>query len=321
MKYALIANPHARNGRGRKGFEQVRAEFARRGLKHDLALCQGMDHARELSREANRAGYDVVVGVGGDGTINRVLNGFFDSDGKRISQARMGVVHIGTSPDFCRSYDVPTQVVAAVAALAKGISRPVSVGRVLYERSDRSKVENFQSSSPEVAYFGCCANIGLGASLARKANGGIRKYAGDFLGTFLSLLQILTTFRPRTFQLDLDGRSQLAHGVYNISIGKTFRIASGIKVRHELSELDRRFYVLTVQNLSWINIAPVLFALYSGRSIKNRRCLSLDHARCVTLASHGAAAEVEFDGDPAGLAPCRIETACDSLDLITESCA
>src|SRR3974377_1580331 len=108
--YLFIANPHARNGRGQKKLAQLRSELERRVVKYDLALCEGLDHARTLSEQANRSGYDVVVSVGGDGTINRVLNGFFDANGRRLSNARMGAIHIGTSPDFCRSYVTSVEV-------------------------------------------------------------------------------------------------------------------------------------------------------------------------------------------------------------------
>ena len=132
--YLLIANPHARNGRGRKKLAQLRAELERRGVNYDLALCQGLDHARMLSAEANRSGYDVVVGVGGDGTINRVLNGFFDASGRRLSSARLGVIHVGTSPDFCRSYGIPVGVPAAVDALLAGLARPIRARRAVRSR-------------------------------------------------------------------------------------------------------------------------------------------------------------------------------------------
>jgi len=318
MKHFLIANPHARNGRGAMAFRQLQARLERHRIRYDWALCEGMDHARVLSEEANRAGYDVIVAVGGDGTINRVLNGFFDANGRRISSARMGVVHIGTSPDFCRSRGIPTALEPAVATLAEGASHAVSVGRILYEGAPGPA----PSADLPSACFGCCANIGLGAAVARLANSGIRRFAGDIPGTFLALVRTLTRYRPHTLQLALDGERRTVPGVYNISVGKTFHIASGLKVRHELSDLDSRLYVLGLRNLSWLSLGRILPCLYRGRPITPGPCLSLQYARSVALASAAAVVvEVEFDGDPAGRCPCRIETAADPLDLIVSKAA
>jgi diacylglycerol kinase family enzyme len=307
--YLLIANPCARNGRARKKLNRLQAELERRGVKYDLALCMGLDHARALSQEANRAGYDVIVGVGGDGTINRVLNGFFDAQGRRLSGARMGAVHVGTSPDFCRSYGVPVEITAAVDALLEGIVRPIQVGKITCSTRPQ------QEATSGISFFGCCANVGLGASLARLANGGIRKYAGDFLGTFASLIRVLARYRPGTVRLEIDGRPQSLERVYNIAVGKTRYIASGIQVRHELKEQDDRLYLLCLRNLTWIGLGQILWVLYSGRPFSPNRFLSLTYARSVQLSA-AASLEVEYDGDPAGWCPCHIETAPDPLDLI-----
>ena len=129
MNYQVIANPHARNERGQRKLRGLLAQMERRGLSNKVETCDSLDHARALSRAANLSGADVIVAAGGDGTINRVLDGFFDEHGRRISPARLGVLHVGTSPDFCRSHGVPTEVGAAVEALAVGASRPVRVGR------------------------------------------------------------------------------------------------------------------------------------------------------------------------------------------------
>ncbi len=117
-------------------------------------------------------------------------------------------------------------------------------------------------------------------------------------------------------QVSLDGKEKILEGVYNISVGKTFYIASGLKVCNELQPQDSRFYVLAVRNLSWKNVWPVLRAVYSGRPIASSACLSLEYAREVSFSFSTPQTEVEFDGDPAGWCPCQIEMAPDSLDLI-----
>jgi diacylglycerol kinase family enzyme len=312
MKYCIVANPNARNGRSRNRLNELQRELRAHRLQHELFLCPSLEQAEESSRAANLAGFDAVVGVGGDGTLNRVLNGFFDESGNRISGAAFGAIHIGTSPDFCRSYHIPTDLPAAVCALASGCTRRISVGRVIYQACAGIGTAAGRGS----ALFGCCANIGLGASLARLANAGVRKRLGDVLGTFLSLLRVLRRYRPHELEMDLDGQGHRLSRVYNVAVGKTFYVASGLKVHHELRACDDRLYVLTLQGLSWRNFLPVLVTLYSGAPIRSHGCLSFQYARSVRFTSPNATADVEFDGDPAGQCPCRIETAPDTLEVI-----
>jgi diacylglycerol kinase family enzyme len=320
MRYFVVANPHARDGRSRRKVDRLRARLQATGARHDWATCEGLDHARVLSAEANRAGYDVVVAAGGDGTINRVLNGFFDPEGRRISRARMGVVYTGTSPDFCRSHRIPTGFEAALATLLAGVARPVSVGRIVYHAIPAGAAAAGAAGGEKSACFACCANVGLGAALARLANGGVRKYAGDWLGTLASLLQVLRRHRPGTVTVTLDGKSRTLTGVYDVAVGKTFHVASGLKVRHALASRDDRLYVVCLQHLTWCSLGRALMTLYGGRPIGQYRGLSLDYARQVSVASADDGLEVEFDGDPAGWCPCRVETAPDPLELLTEGC-
>jgi diacylglycerol kinase family enzyme len=317
MNHYVITNPHARNGRAQRKLRELLAEMERRGLPHEVATCNSLEHARALSCEANLSGADVIVAVGGDGTINRVLNGFFDEQGRRVSRARLGVLHVGTSPDFCRSYGIPTEARAAVETLAAGFSRSIKVGRVIYGEGSAGEALTLRPS----AVFGCCANIGLGASLARLANGGIRRYFGDGLGTLLALLRVLRSYRPRTLHLNLDGQPRVLEQVYNISVGKTFHVASGLKICHVLTAQDDRLYLMCLRNLSWSRLGWVLRTLYGGRPIISNPCLSLEYGRRIALSSPEAESEVEFDGDPAGSCPCRIASAPDPLDLIVEASA
>lgn len=314
MRYCVIANPHARDGRARQPLAELLTHLQRLGLRYDLQLCSALDQARVLSRDANQRGDDIIVAVGGDGTINRVLNGFFDEDGHRLSSARMGVVHLGTSPDFCRSYHVPTALLPAVETLAAARSRAIRVGRVTFEAGAAHSAPSAQSN----AYFACCANLGLGASVARLANGGLRRYVGDVLGTLLALLRVLLTYRPRTLQLTLDGQSRTLQRVFNVAVGKTYHVASGLKIHHTLTAQDDRFYVLSLRNLSWRRLWPVLASLYRGGPLPSGPCLSLEYAHTIRVTSPEPALEIEFDGDPAGQCPCRIETAPDPLELIVE---
>jgi diacylglycerol kinase family enzyme len=312
MKHYFIANSHARNGRAAERIERLRLALAAHKLRSELVCCQDLEQVRALSRAANLAGFDVITAVGGDGTINRVLNGFYEASGRRVSQARMGAIHIGTSPDFSRSYGVPVEIEPAVRALAEAQSRPISVGQVTYE----TERQGVAGDGPSPAFFACCANIGLGASLARLANAGVRRRLGDVVGTFVSLLRILRRFQPRNLQVELDGQPRSLAGVYNVAVGKTRYVASGLKVHHELREADPRFYVLCLRNLSWRNIPGVLARLYRGKPIVSDSCLTLEYARRVRLAPVDRPVEVEFDGDPAGHCPCRIEAAADRLDLV-----
>jgi diacylglycerol kinase family enzyme len=313
-------NPSSHSGRSSRAFKKIFELLDNSGVNYQYRITESIEDAYNSSVEANQKNYDAIIAVGGDGTINVVLNGFYEASGKRISKAKFGVIYTGTSPDFCKSYNIPTDLSRAVEVIITEHSEKILIGKVtLSLQNDRNFHRKSIRDNPRAItrFFGCCANIGLGASLARKANSGIRRYLGDFAGTFLALASILPTFKPSDQELTIDRKRVTFPGLYNISIGRTRYIASGIKVEHSLGGSDRRFYYLSVKNLRIANIPSLLRKVYSGKPIKNTRYLELGYCREIKFPGNYNNPEVEFDGDPAGFLPCRIEIAEDPLDLFT----
>lgn len=283
----LILNPGSRGGKSRECFARIHAALAARGIAYRHAFTERLEDAENLARQANFAACQTVVAVGGDGTINRVINGFYDPGGARLSErTRLGVIYTGTSPDFCLSHGLPVRdPEKAVAALARDGSRPIAIGRIAY-------------ANGRLRHFSCCANIGLGAQLARAANNGIRGKIGDRAGTFLALLSILRRWQP----VDLTINGRVHEGVYNLSVGKTRHVASGLKIAHALTPDDCRFYALCVQNRIFYH----LIKLYTGAS------LPLEYVERLDIAGN---AEVECDGDADGRLPVTI-TAAPAIEVV-----
>ncbi len=319
MKYLLIMNPGSRSGKSGENFKKIFDMFDKESVDYQYRITKSLDEAYKFSVDGNLSGYDVIVAVGGDGTINRVLNGFYDSSGRRLSGARFGVIYTGTSPDFCRSYGIPLDIESAVKALFENKTKTVSVGRIVFAKAFSEKYHGKpvnDVSDFEVRYFACCSNIGLGAALARRANSGIRGVLGDTLGTFISLIRTLMSYTPTDFTVCFDGKPERIQKVFNISIGKTFYIASGIKVKNDLKCGDQRFYSLTVKNMKIKDLPGVIKKVYGGDRIVSDGIISLDYIDSVEIYGNSQNPEIEFDGDPGGFLPCSISTSEGALEVI-----
>jgi len=309
MANFFVINPGSRQNRAARFIPVLFAELKQRKIEFAYKMTVTLDDAQRFSLAANEQGYEVVVAIGGDGTINKVLNGFYDAQGKRISRAKMGVIHTGTSPDFCRSYGIPTQPSLALETLLKGYSKKISVARIEYHDN---------KGKPKAGYYACCASLGVGAKVAQRANSGIRKYLGDSLGTLGSILVSLCKYRASDLETNCDGEKLTIKNNFNTFIGKTRFIASGLKVEHDLASDDERLYLLSVKNLSLSNFIPAIIAVYSGKAGYNKDYLSLRYARSIEVPASESNNEVEFDGDPQGFLPCKICIATDRLELIAD---
>ncbi|WP_258574039.1 diacylglycerol/lipid kinase family protein [Actinomadura parmotrematis] len=152
----LIANPKATSTSQRARDVLVRAfagdadvlvaETARRG------------HATDLARDAARDKYDVVVALGGDGTVNEVVNGLL-ADGPSPAVPGLAVLPCGSANVFARALGMPNDPIAAMrmvlAALRAGRHRTVGLGTAsLPDGGER--------------YFTFCAGVGLDAEVVRE---------------------------------------------------------------------------------------------------------------------------------------------------------
>lgn len=309
MKYFFILNPASRGGKSQSSFDIIFDYLKKKQIEYEFKETSTLQDAFDLSVYANKNGFDVIVAVGGDGTINKVLNGFYDENGFKVSQAKFGVIYTGTSPDFCKSYNIPIDIDNSLRVLLNGNTKKIYAGKITYSKANGDEYN-------KTSYFGCCVNIGLGAALARSANSGIRGYLGDFLGTFLSLIKTLFEYKPSGYMVSIEGVEKKFKNVFNLAIGKTFFIASGIKVENNLVEGDGRFYNLLVRDMKLFDIVNVLKKIYSGKEIVNNRVLGLSYCKNIEIYGCNKNNEIEFDGDPQGFLPCKIEMAKDPVDLI-----
>ena len=310
MKHFVIFNPGSKDGKSKKKIEKIISLLKENGINFDYKITEKLDDAYQFSKEANLKSYDVIVAVGGDGTINNAINGFYDSDGKIISNASFGVICTGTSPDFCKSYNIPIKINEAIKTIKNNESKPIKLGKINLKK-DKSNYSDLTTR-----YFACCANIGLGATLAINANSGVRKYLGDFLGTFFSLIKTLFIYKPNDFEIIIDNNKKKIKKLFNLSVGKTYYIASGIKVKNDLNEVNKKFYILMVRNLKLTNIFSVIKKIYSGKQFKNDDFINLSYCDQIEIKENNDNPDIEFDGDPTGFLPCKIEEAREPLNII-----
>jgi diacylglycerol kinase family enzyme len=306
-KYFFIINPGSRHGKGSKILSTIKEEFVSKNISFDYKETESLEDARFLSQKANSEGYEIIVAAGGDGTINKVITGFYDENGKKNSAAILGVIHTGTSPDFCKSYGIPSNPDHALQAVLNGHSKKISISRIEYFYKDGIN---------KTGYFACSANFGLGAKVASYANSGIRKYFGDFGGTLISIIISLISYKASDLTIILDGKETAVKNNFNTFVGKTSFIASGLKIHNDLTADDKRMFVVSLKDLNIINFIPVLKAVYSGKPLNQSKNITFDYAQTVEVRNGNINSAIEFDGDPQGFLPCRISAAEDKLDLL-----
>jgi YegS/Rv2252/BmrU family lipid kinase len=132
---SLVFNPHADGGRGWRTASSLQAVIERMGGAAWHAT-EFPTHATDLALQAARQGAQVVVAIGGDGTVHEVVNGLMQASPEQ--RPALGVVPIGSGNDFCANVGLPSDPESAILRAFEGNPVAVDIGRV-QDESGRSE--------------------------------------------------------------------------------------------------------------------------------------------------------------------------------------
>ncbi|MDE5898587.1 MAG: hypothetical protein K2H09_04915, partial [Treponemataceae bacterium] len=201
----FIVNKTGGSGKAGRTWERVRRILERLGAEYELHESTGAGSARAIAEGllARNAGVVRIVVVGGDGTINEVLNGVSD-----FSRVRLGVIPTGSGNDFARGAGIPRHFYNTPRALgmilASDGSSAVDVGRL-------SIVEGGAAGTSFL--FGISAGLGLDALVCKKTASSRLKFVLNrlHLGGLTYLLLTVQSLFSMTFtraRVMLDGVEQ-----------------------------------------------------------------------------------------------------------------
>lgn len=324
MTLFLVMNPTARSSRGRKTWSTMFSCLREHGVGFNYRITEQPLEAVAIARQAVAAGYDTVAAVGGDGTICEVVTGIMKAREEGLPAVRFGVVYTGTSPDFNAYHQLPLDTRKAVDTLLSGRTAAVDVGRVTYCLSDlfnsfsgleNRTVDQLVHDDVVTEYFVGNVNIGIGPMVARKSNTGYRRALGDFLGTMSAVVGSFATYRQTDFKLCIDGRDTVYEQLINLTVGKNPYIASGMKVFSDIQPDDGRLAVLAIRRFSLLALLANLPSLYRGTFLDHEN-VTATYARDVDILYDREHPEVEFDGDPKGFLPARVQVMPRGLEVM-----
>jgi len=172
----VIANPKA--GRGMVGQELPELERAlrQRRLAYEIHETTASGDAERLARAALEAGFRFLVAVGGDGTVDEVVNGMIENDEPVSKEAILGVVGAGSGCDFVKTFGLAPDATRGSAVLAGDNTFPIDVGKVTFTTA--------ADGVTRTRYFAGVAEAGLGGAMTARASR-LPKGLGrgrDFLG-------------------------------------------------------------------------------------------------------------------------------------------
>lgn len=291
----VVVNPASAGGRTGRHWPTVRRALEEAGVDFDHRLTGEPGEATTLARTALRQGTRRVVAVGGDGTLNEVLNGFFDEAGEApiAPGAVLGLVPSGTGGDFRRSVGIPHDIRAAAALLARGDRRFVDVGRIEYLDA--------AGAATRVHHFLNIADCGVGGEVALRANRS-RKLMGGRATFAWASVRALVAFGCRPARVDVDG-TVLTGRMQSIVVANGRYFGGGMLVAPEADVSDGLLDVVVLGDISRRQAIAGLRRIYRGEHIGQPGVSALRGHRVEITPVDGSRLLFDVEGEQVGAAP------------------
>lgn len=276
MSMAIIANPLAGRGRGKQTAERVKQLLTERSIDFEMMYTKYHRHGIELAHEASSK-HELVVALGGDGTIGEVLEGIWETS------STLGIIPGGTGNDYARGLGIPRNLEEALQVLLDKNTVSLDVG------VEKDKV------------FGVLASIGFPAHVIQHVNNNRNGIFKGSLAILAGLVSTLRSLQSYPIKISIDGMV-MEKNVVGVFLMNMPYGGGGLKFAPQARFNDGHFSIVIVEEVGKLDLALTLPKVYFGKHTS--------HPDVTILTGQEVEIESEplvrmFDGDMCGTTPLK----------------
>ena len=244
MKYLIIINPHSGKKIGKKIFDQIKPIFDSNNIILEAMETKYAGHAKEIANQKPIDQYDVVLGIGGDGTLNEIINGMLKRKDKK--NVPIGLIPGGSGNSYLHDLKLtnPTNVVKKIISNNMQLMDVVQI-----------EINGKISYAMNMIGWGLVTDIGNKAEKYR--------WLGTNRYTILSVIEVFThNSRPATLIMEketIKDNFTFIIACNSIHIGNAMKMAPKAKLNDGLIDL-----VVVKSNVSRMRLITTLHKLFDG---------------------------------------------------------
>lgn len=306
MRFFFVVNPAA--GRGHLGIKwqnHIRPCLQKKCGDFDFAFTQHPGDATTITRRALKEGYQKIVSLGGDGTLNEVVNGFFDNKISINPAARLGILPFGSGGDFIRSLSFSRDWTQGVDRLKEDGFRQIDVG---YAQ---------KTGTAEGRYFINIAQVGLGGRVMLKVNM-LNRWWPALARYLWGVVCAVGSHQNIPAEVDFgDGVVQKLN-LTNVIVANGQYFGRGMRPAPQADLADGFFDVILVKNITRWNFWRHFSKLYTGTKIGRTPVTEFCRTESVHIrpVSQEERLVIELDGENWGFGDILFQVCPAALNVI-----
>lgn len=303
QEWFAIVNPNAGNGKGRKDWTRISDILAKNEISFNVKTTQRKGQATEFTRELIAGGCRKIISVGGDGTLNEIVNGIFTQDNCPTTEITLSLIPLGTGNDWGRMFGIPLLYEGAVQVIKEGKRMLHDIGVISY----------FNGEEKAKTYFINIAGLGFEAVVVRKTNKQKDKGMSNKAIYFYNLLSSLITYRNTPVNITIDKMTTRVK-VFSINVGNGRYCGGGMRQTPDALPDDGLFDITVIKEMGKIEIIKSLQLLYNGTIMSHPK---VDGYRSNNLkVTSDSLLFIEADGESLGHTPVEFSIIPSAVNII-----
>jgi YegS/Rv2252/BmrU family lipid kinase len=302
-EWMVIVNPNAGNGKGKIDWESISALLNKYNLSYTVGFTEQKGHAAHLALDAINSGFRKIITVGGDGTLNEVVNGAFLNKNCPTTDIILALIPVGTGNDWGRMFGIPLDYEKAIMIIRDN--------KIM--RHDIGMVSFFNDSEKQNRYFINIAGLGFESVVVRKTNIQKDKGRGGKLIYFYNLLTSLLAYKNTKAEIIIDGERIMAD-VFSLNVGNGRYCGGGMRQTPRALPDDGLLDVTIINGMGKFEIIRNLKILYNGRILQHPK---INGYKCKNIkVSSDSVMYAEADGESLGKTPSEFSIIPGSINIV-----
>ena len=304
QKIKLVVNPVAGNRKADTKWSEIEKRLTKVLGEFATEFTKQANHATTITRHAIQQGFETIIAVGGDGTINEVVNGFFENTKQINPEASLGIISMGTGGDLIRTLGIPKTVEDAAAKIKTHKTQKCDLGLM--------KCQGL-NGKPVTRYFINVADAGFGGTLTNLSYKSTKVF-GATAAYLIALLKTLFIHETTLVKIQVDDSFSSEQVVRSVVIANGQYFGGGMWIAPKARTDDRLFDIIILGELTRGEVLANIHKLYNGTMAEHEKVQTLQ-GRKVSLNSESEVL-IETDGELPGKLPASFEMVPSVLNVI-----
>ena len=305
MEWFVIVNPNAGKRKGEKDWLEIAAQLTAAGIEYASVFTEHRGHAVMLTRKYVENGYRNIIVVGGDGTLNEVVNGIFTQAHVPSEKITLAMIPVGTGNDWCRMFNIPGDYKQAIKLITKRKIFTQDTGTIKYISSEGEE---------KTRYFINMAGMGFDALVAKKTNKQKDLGKSNPMSYVVNILSSLFVYTSTKVTILLDGEKVISD-IFSMSVGICQYNGGGMKQAPDALPDDGLFDLTLIKPIGKFKIIRNIIKLFDG-SFTNLPEVSTFRSSKIIIHSEPPMF-MEADGESLGHTPFVFNILRQSLNVVS----